>query len=204
MKKNIIQVSLLFLLTIIPGCGPAIGIVMDLMPKPEIPAQFEMNDKKVLVFVSSLSSIEISPVFSHALSDHVNSELIKNDAVSSTVDFSLISDLMLNSNELITAEYAGKELNADVILKIEIQYLISDFRSNDNCRVGQVLCYLSVLDAKTGKRYWPEDKLKESMLINSKLELNTDDRLSISQIQRDLAKNAGIQIAKLFYKHKDE
>ncbi len=204
MKKVLIPTIISALMIVINGCGPAIGLVMDILPKPDIPAKYTMEDKNVLVFVASLTTSETGPVFSHALSDQVTSELVKNKAVASTVKFSQLSDLMLNTSDMITAEYAGRELGADLILKIEIQHLTFDYRSADNCRVGQALCFVSVLDGKTGKRYWPEDKIKESLMINSKLEINADDKLSLSKIQRDLAKNASLQISKLFYKHKDE
>ena len=204
MKKVFILTALLISILPLSGCGPVIGLIVDMFPKPDIPAQYKMNGKKVLVLVRSSSSEEVSPVFVHTISDQINAELKKNKAVLSTVDFTKVSDLMLNSSDVITAETAGKQLDVDIVLKIDMQNLTFDYRTADNCRVGQVLCFLTVLDAKTGKRLWPEDQLRKTLMINSKLEINSDDRLSASQIQRDLAKNSGATIAKLFYKHKAE
>ena len=186
------------------GCGPAIGVVIDMMPKADIPAQFEMKNKKVLVYVKSIAPDEISPVYIHTFSNQLNRELVKNKAVGTIVDYSKVSDLMLDSSGVVSAEYAGKELKADITLKIEIQHLTFDYRSADECRVGQMMCFLTVLDAKTLDRLWPENQLKKALMINSKLEINSDDNLSTSQIQRDLATNSAKQIAKIFYKHKAE
>ncbi len=200
--KKYICLLLLSTLACIGGCGPVLGLVADAFPKSNVPAQYETTGKKVAVYVSSSGNTEPGPVFKRELTNRMNSTLLANNAASSTVDYSDISNLKLNTLGIVTAETIGEKLDVDLVIKIEVERFSIDFKDTDKMSPGQVLCFLSVLDATNGRRLWPTEQLHKTISVSSSLDHDSQVRLTNSLIQRNLAEQAAITISELFYKHK--
>ena len=202
--KNIIITLLMLLLTMASGCGPVMGIIADTMPQPDVPAEYDSANKNVVVYVHPAGNTELNPVFARELTNRLNSELLKHKAANSVIEYSLLSDLKLNAHDAVTIESIGKKFKPDLIINIEINLFSIDYTDTDSMNLGQVLCLVSVVDPKTGHRLWPSNKLSELYSIQSKLDHDSNVRLSSSLVQRDLAQQTAVSLSKLFYEHKKE
>ncbi|MBN2843120.1 MAG: hypothetical protein JXM68_08520, partial [Sedimentisphaerales bacterium] len=171
-------------------------------PKPDIPAQYDTAGKKVAVYVCSQNNSELSPIFKRELTTLLNAELLSNNAAAETVDYSDISDMILTGTDVITPETIGQVTNADIVIHIDINYFSVQFQASDKMEPGQVLCLISVIDAQTGQRLWPSDQLNKAYLINGKIGHDPQIKLTTGRIMHDLAEQAAIELARLFYLHK--
>ncbi len=192
--------SLLFVS--LSGCGPVIGLIVDAMPKPDIPAEYDTSGNRVAVFVNSTGNSELSAVFKRELTNQLNVILYQNDAAISTVDYSDISDLILLTSEIITPEVVGREFDIDLIINIQIERFSIDYRNTEKMSPGQMLCFVSVVEADTCKRLWPTEQIYKTISVVTSLDHDSQEHFSNSLIQTNLAEQAADTIGKLFYKHK--
>ncbi len=202
-KKAILSLNLGLFLLSISGCGPIIGIFIETMPKPDIPAEYDTAGKNVAVYVCSQNNSELSPIFKRELTTQLNAELLANNAAATTVDYSDISDMILTGSDIITPENIGQATNAEIVILVDISHFSVQFQASDKMEPGQVLCLISVIDAKTGQRLWPSDQLNKAYLINGKIGHDPQIKLTTGRIMHDLAEQSAIELGRLFYLHKE-
>jgi len=200
-------------LSALTGCNVIAGAAA-LMPKPPVPAQYEIEDKATLVLVEDKAGVVRDPSVVRQITASIQSALAKNEAITvEFVDVSRVDALRttLGSEfERTSLGAIGRELGASQVIYVDI----TGFQLQTGGGLFEPKIWMSVrlIDIDAGKRVFPPDR-DENGIQSSQSAYAMLSGLSTSThsaqggaartiAARDLSSQAGLDVARLFFEWK--
>ena len=206
-RRSLLIIFTTCLLLFSGGCGAFYGIFIDpLMPPPIIPAEHNMIDKDILIWVDradSFSNSAQSPLLRRELTLQLQQKLLENLALGSVIDYERIIQYRNTYPNIaqMSIQKLGEKFHAQQVLYV----LINDFKLHHEAGQGyyqaEIEGYCKVIDVETGKRLWPIHQTHRP--FSEKKPVTTGDGQNFENEQvRNLTKDLASKIATFFYKHK--
>ncbi|MBI9015988.1 MAG: hypothetical protein JEZ07_01885 [Phycisphaerae bacterium] len=204
MKKIILTVLIFGLAAMLSGCGPLIGLfVVPLIPKPVIKAEYEMESKKVLVWVDIEINMESNPALRRELSERIEKELMDRKLAKSVVGYGSMHNIRIeqDSDLDLTVEAIGKRCGADQVLHVVVEQFglkhVAGKEYNDPIVSGTA----QLIDVETGQRLWPTDQMTKAFYAQENFSTG-DETFRVNEIISKLCIKATFEITKYFYDRK--
>ncbi|MBN1764545.1 MAG: hypothetical protein JW860_04745 [Sedimentisphaerales bacterium] len=208
------------LVLFISGCGPFYALFIDpLIPAPLIPAEHDMSDKHVLVWVERTESVTesprsgdgqlLAPNLRRELTYRIQEELRQNYAVGSLVDYETMVSFRHQHPDLasLTIQQLGAAMPGPPVEQV-FYILVNDFQlRQQEVDYGYYQAslggYCKVVDVATGKRLWPTDQTYRSFHITAPTTIGQDSDLENEQVLQLSQLLAG-ELAPCFYEHREK
>lgn len=186
------------------GCNIVAGGAYLAYGPPKVPAQFELPDRKMVVFVDDRANRlprsrlrrEIAMATTEEL---VNKQQIITTAISpdAAIRAASTSDI---SGELLTIDEIGRAVGAEMVIYITVDA----FRVTSEDAMPRPICLMrvKVVDAISGERIFPEASggIPVSAQMNFKTEFAyTPEQLP--RLQDELARFSGLRASQVFWEH---
>ncbi len=198
-----INVIALLLVLLQGGCGPVIGFTADLLPRPSVPAQYDMRGKNILIWIDDMAAGVNRPQLRHKLNDDIASILQEHHAIAGAVDYRSISLFRQHNPDYasMTIQQLGQEFKVDKVVYIFVNSFTFRHESGEGFYRVSLAGYVKVVDVQTGQRVWPSEQMCRPFDIIGQLQ-SGQGAIFESKLVDDFARQAAEQLALLFYKHK--
>ena len=213
LRKNIIPLSRLFrlLLWLLPvtclgGCGLIggfYGVFIDrFIPRAPVPAEHDMSDKTVLIWVDYQPTDQQNHMLSRELTQQLSQELQHQEAIGPVIDYQKIVAFRLAHPEFarMTIQQLGQQFAADEVLYLLIDKFELRHEAGQGFYKPSIIGYAKVIDAVSGKRLWPTDRTQRPFTLETELTADKETALE-PRLVRELCAQAAQNIARYFYKH---
>ncbi len=200
LTKIILVLLFLFMLN---GCfGPIIGLIADALPKKKVPAQLDMSDRRVLVWVDDLAVEDPDPILRRELTLKIQDTLLANKAVGGLIAYEKISSFRIYQNDLVSLsiQQLGGKLKADMVLYVLVdKFSLQRDVGDDNSLSG----YCKVVDVTSGNRIWPTDENRKLFSVTGKF--NNLDSSNLESNRKSLRQLCDLVVAAVcpyFFEHR--
>jgi len=205
-KGNPLRITLIGLagMVLLTGCGPFYGIFVDWwMPKPKVKAEYNMSEKKVLIWVDDFSSGGRSAMLRRELTLALQEELIKHNAVGSVVDYDKVIHLRYQNPKLakVSIQQIGQKLEAQEVLYVMIDKFTLHHEAGEGYYQGSIGGVCKIIDSETGKQQWPAGQTHRAFNVTESVTTGKGETFEEQQV-RQVCREAVEKIAPNFYKHK--
>lgn len=188
---------------VLPSCnivGPAVAIVHG----PEkVPAAFELNpDLPTVVFVDDRNSRVPRRSLRLVMAQSAEKTILDADKVLDMI--SAQSALTASQGDMDGRPLSIAEIGRAVGASQVIYVTVDSFSLFPDGQAFAPMCQMrvKVIDAASDKRVWPEDRAGHTVVtravVRGEIMPNTNDR---ARAEDDLARQAGVDLGQLFFKH---
>ncbi len=198
---------IILLLTTLSGCGLVggfYGVFIDpFIPKAPVPAEHDMSQKTILVWVDYEPLDEQHHLLRRELTQQLHQFLLQNNAVVAVIDYQQIVNYRLSHPESVemSLQQLGRRFTADEVLYL----LIDEFELLHDAGPGyykpRIAGYSKVIDVASGKRLWPADQLQRRFTLDTGFTEAKDSSLE-QRLVRRLCRELAQKIAPFFYEHR--
>jgi hypothetical protein len=167
--------AMLVLVSLLPGCqtiGGLYAIFIDpLIPPKVIPAEHDMSDKKVLVWVDNPQMNSQYALFRRTLTEALKEELLEHQGAAQVVSYEKIARFHATyPDDSLEIEALRQKFQADQVLYV----LVNDFSWEHDAGVGfyqpRINGYIKVVDAQEGGfRLWPDDRTHQTFQYKGRI-----------------------------------
>ncbi len=187
------------------GCGPLIGVTLDVFRKPrKVQAVYQPPEgKKILVFVDDLQNpVSYEPIKAE-LTERLNEQLIENNVAERVVPYERLLTLMAATPEFhaLSIGQIGNKLGADIVLYVHVDTF--SLKDNEVTPLwhGQLATTIRMVDVTRG-RLWPEDRPAGFTVkpVETPTEYSPSQTYEID-LATSLARQMATRVARLFYDH---
>jgi len=213
-KKTLLKIprplliSLLLLsVASLAGCGllgGLYGVFIDpLIPRTPIPAEHDMSEKNVLVWVDYQAALDTNHMLRRELTEHVRQELTDNHAVASAVDYQQIAQYRLLHPEIMqmTIQQLGQQFKVDQVMYLLVDNFELAHEAGPGYYKPTVTGYLKILDVESGKRLWPTNQTQHPYTYDTGFSEAQND-LQQQRMIRELCQKTAQSLALFFYEHR--
>ncbi len=203
MKLPLALFCLYAVLAGLTGCNVVAPVAYVIEGPPTVDAQYELPQKKIVVFVDDRGSVMPRARLRQALAMKTTNTLLQDQKLvpaAITPEAAARVASVEDYETPMAIDEVGRQVGAEVIIYVEpLQFTLAS---------GVVpqptsLLRVKVIECKTGKRLWPQDPsgytVRADMAAQNESAYNTPDALTL--LQQTLAEVAGLRVAQLFYKH---
>ncbi len=201
-KRTLIQIVALLALVTCGGCGAIYGLfIAPLIPAPILPAEHDLTEKKVLIWVDDSNLSQHAPTLRRELSTQINRELHLRKAVGSTVDYKQVVRFRQTQPNLtgLSIQQLGEMNQADEVLYVLINTIGMRHEAGEGYYDTQMSGYSKVVDT-TGKRVWPASQTFKIFETTQEFSTGTGPEYEREQLKK-LCKDVAVRIVLPFYEH---
>ncbi len=207
MWKYILFLSGVFIALTAAGCGPIYGIFIEpIRPKPKIPAEHNLRDKKVLVWVERGDEHAFGgegAVLRYELTMKLHDELKKHKAADALVAYDEIARYRHHNPDWAAENLRdiGSYFKADEVLYVLIEHFQLRHAAGHDYYDAGVSGQCKVIDVESGKRLWPRNETHRRFAATGQITSGSGQIFEASEV-RKLCQDAAARIAIHFYTHK--
>ena len=209
LSRLTVTAALLLALTA-SGCG-LLGatyniFIHPLLPKKTIPAEHDMSEKIVLIWVDDVSAQRTENArLRRELTGQMRDELLKHKAAQDIVAYNVIASFRNRHPELgeLSPEQLGRRFEADEVLHIVIDEFQLRHEAGKGFYRGNLVCRCKVVEVSTGKRLWPVGPVTRAVSVTDELSHGEGQAFEDRMMRRLVAKVPPL-LAPSFYKHKKQ
>lgn len=201
--RAVALLTCLSVLACVSGCGQFYQLFIDpLVPAKKVPAEHDMADKIVLVWVDDAYAGAPNHLLRRAVRQQIDDALVENEAVAGVVGYAQINSLRQRYPDTteLTIQQLGRKLHADQVLYV----LINEFGLHHDAAGGFYRPHVSgaakVVDVETGEHLWPEAVTYRSFSFTGEL-AQAQDTTFEDKLVDQLADYIAQTLAPCFYKH---
>ena len=193
-------------MVVLGGCGLIggfYGIFIDpLIPAPQIKAEHDMREQRVLVWVDDFATVDQHPQLRSELTRQITRELTDNKAAKSVVEYADVTrwrDRHADFSMMSLAEL-GEQLDADEVLHVWIEKFQYHHEAGTGYYRTNMTGSAKVIDVGTGQQVWPMDQTHRPFARVGNLTEGTGPMFE-KKLVRELSATIAQEISRCFYKH---
>ena len=193
------------------GCNIVTPVAYAIEGPGQIDAEFELPNRKTVVFVDDPRNILPRTALRTALGDAISFDLMEREILDSTVasrDAVAVarSGSSGNANQLKSVEAIGKALDCAQVIHIQPTVFDLTGRTDDRGIRPTAIVRVKVMDLERRVRIDPSaDTMPEGREVTAIIrEKNADSlrtRAGRTQVEDELVRKLAVEIAQLFYQH---
>ena len=190
------------------GCGilgaPYQLFIYPLLPKPTIPAEHDMTEKVVLIWVDDLSAQQTeNPRLRRELTEQLREQLLEHEAAQAIIEYNAIAGFRNRHPEFseLSPEQLGEHFAVDEVLHIIIDEFQLRHEAGQGFFRGVISGRCTVVDVATGRRVWPKGPMHHSLSVRDELSHGQGQAFEDRLLRRLVAKIPPT-LAPKFYRHK--
>lgn len=189
------------------GCNIVTPVSYLVFGPEKVEAQYELKDVPTVVYIDDRQNV-VNPVsLRRMIADSASTDLMQFNCVTTTISGQDAMAIVLQkekSNKVMSIEDIGKAVGAQQVIYVEMQMFTESPDGATPRPTAQAL--VRVIDIDQHERVFPPtDGTEKSRTIQASLRVVDYNELrnsaSRGKLMQDLAKETGVVIAKLFYKH---
>ena len=213
-KKTILKIHRTWIMSVLlltvvnlAGCGLIggfYGVFIDpFIPRTSIPAEHDMSEKRVLVWVDYQAAPDANHMLRRELTEHILKEVTDNNAVASVVDYQQIAQYRLLHPEVMqmTIQQLGQHFKSDQVMYLLIDNFELAHEAGPDFYKPTVTGYLKIIDVDSGKRLWPTGQTRRPFTFDTGFSEAQND-LQQQRMIRELCQKTAQSLALFFYEHR--
>ncbi|MBN1436783.1 MAG: hypothetical protein JW936_06890 [Sedimentisphaerales bacterium] len=185
------------------GLGAFFGLfIQPLIPPETIPAEHDMRQARLLIWIDDFSSEQETPLLRRELTQKIGDMLIENEAVASVIPYSDVAYFRQIHPDFPQMSLAqiGAELQADQVLHFWVNsFAFHDEAGEDYYRIN-LTASLKIVDVATQQRVWPSDQSHRGFAYTDQLRQGSGQTFE-NQLIRELCEHTASVVAPWFYDH---
>ena len=193
------------LLLSLTGCQ-ALGVLMyKTAGDPDIPAQYELPQKKALVFAENFRHNSIAADDAELLGRLINARLSQQNLVPLVGHEKLLELKATNQaayRKMTIVEIAQK-LGAEQVIYVHLQSGGVSSMGGGSIKQGKASVLVRVIDVKTGENAWPTG-IEDGRLLATETNPATTGSKPESEIRLKMYDDLSMQVVRLFHKWKPD
>ncbi|MBI1370802.1 MAG: hypothetical protein GC162_19385 [Planctomycetes bacterium] len=187
------------------GCEVGSFVATNVLPRPKIPAVFELPKQSTVVMVDDPHRLIPNATLAPVIAANIGADLKKNEVVSEVIAPNLIEDLRVNEQNFSNwpIDKIGKQVGAKQVIYIMVEGF--DLTESQAIYRPTAAVRVKVIDVETGRRLFPQgDNLGYPVSVQKyykNMQGATDGTDLV--LARGLAQRVAEDVGKLFYEHKE-
>ena len=189
------------------GCGlfgGFYGVFIDpFIPRTPVPAEHDMSQKTVLIWVDYQAESDANPMLRRELTEHLRQELTDNRAAAAVIDYQQIAQQRLLHPEIMqmTIQQLGQRFQARQVMYLYVDNFQLTHEAGPGFYKPTVTGSLKIIDVDSGQRLWPTDQTQRPFTFDTGFTEAPND-LQQQRMIRQLCQKTAQTLARFFYKHR--
>lgn len=204
-RRNAAAAATVALLLVLAGCQ-ALGVLLyKTAGDPDIPAQYELPQKKTLVFAENFRHSSIAADDAELLGRLINGRLAQQNLVPLVGHEKLLELKATNQaayRKMTIVEIAQK-LEAEQVIYVHLQSGGVASMGGGSIKQGKASVLVRVIDVKTGENAWPTG-IEDGRMLGTETNPATTGSKPENEIRLKMYDDLSMQVVRLFHKWKPD
>jgi len=190
-----------------PGCNIVAPAFLIIHGPPKVKKQYELDaNRSTVVFVDDRANVMPRRSLRTVMTQSADEMLINKDVVKQENVLTSVAAMQVASQERYgspkTIVEIGRAIDAEVVIYIS---MVDWSLTRDGVSMAPTMrARVKVIDAKENKRLWPNQTVNGypvTVELPAALGAQPETRAERAQVEAELAKIAGVKVARLFFTH---